>query len=279
MNIPNIDNPLANNPVVNQVTENVQNNFKSLMTGTTLVSKFFKVGVISIIVIIIIEIIRGIYNYFEKRTGNSPWLLKGTKKANKRLVILQDPSKEGAITLNKSNNELGGLEFSYSFWMFIDDWSFRYNKWKHVLHKGNSNAELLRTPGIYLHKKENALRVYMSTFNSPKNEFFDVMNIPLNKWVHIVVAVRQRFIDVFINGNLVKSHKLKHLPKQNTGDVYINSNNGFGGYMSNIKYNDYYISFSEIESLVNQGPAPFVPSDNMSEKPPYFSQNWWANSF
>ena len=42
MNITNIDNPSANNPVVNQVTENVQNNFKNLMTGTTLVSKFFK---------------------------------------------------------------------------------------------------------------------------------------------------------------------------------------------------------------------------------------------
>ena len=40
-------------------------------------------------------------------------------------------------------------------------------------------------------------------------------------------TIERRFIDVFVNGDLVKSHKLKHLPKQNTGDVYINSNSEF----------------------------------------------------
>ena len=268
-NLNETGNALTGNNITTNITNIIQNN--------SVVTKVLRVVVLSIIIIIIIEILRKIYSAISSNSKASPWLFKGTKRGNERLVILQDPSKEGSITIQRSNNEVAGLEFSYSFWLFIDDWSHKYGKWKHILHKGNSSSWPLCAPGIWLHEKKNAMRVYMNTFQSV-DEFVDIDNIPLNKWFHTVVAVRQRNLDIFINGNIASSHKLKGLPKQNNGDIYINSFRGFGGYISNIKYYNNYMAFSEIETQLEMGPSPMEPSKKLQHKPPYFSSSWWSNS-
>lgn len=255
----------------------VMNNFNGFINGSSLPSQITKVALMSVLLIIIIEILKKLYFRYQSYSKSSPMLFKGTKNAKKRLVILQDPSKQGALTVTRSNNEDGGLEFSYSMWIFIDDWTYKYGKWKHIMHKGNASSWPLRAPGMWLHPKKNSIRVYMNTFKNI-GEYADVNNIPLNKWFHIAVCVRQRNMDIFINGNMVKRHSLEGLPKQNYGDIYINNFRGFGGYMSNIKYNDYYLSFPELDYINSVGPSTEMPSETITDKPPYFSYNWWANS-
>ena len=132
----------------------------------------------------------------------------------------------------------------------------------------------LRAPGIWLHPKKNAMRVYMNTFKNI-GEHTDIHNLPLNKWFHVVVATRQRYIDIYINGNLAKRHTLSSIPKQNFGDLYINAFRGFGGYMSNIRYYDYYITFLEMDGALGQGPSS-MPCVDSKEMPPYFTPNWWG---
>jgi hypothetical protein len=116
----------------------------------------------------------------------------------------------------------------------------------------------------------------MNTFKNV-NEYVDIDNIPINKWFHVVVAVRQRNLDIIINGNLAKRKELEGLPKQNEGDLYINSFRGFSGFMSNIKYFDYYISFMELEKILKDGPSS-MPCVDSKETPPYLSGQWWINS-
>jgi len=253
------------------------NRFRGFVNGDGLSSKITKVVLMSVLLVILIEIFKKMYFNYKRYAKSSPYLLDGTKNAKKRLVILQDPSKAGSVTLERSVNESGGLEFSYSMWMFIDDWTYKYGKWKHILHKGNATSWPLRAPGLWLHPKKNAMRVYMNTFKNI-GEYADINNIPLNKWFHISVCVRQRNMDLFLNGNLVKRQELQGLPKQNDGDIYINSFRGFSGYMSNIKYNDYYLSFSEMDHMNSLGPSTELPNESVSDKPPYLSYNWWANS-
>jgi hypothetical protein len=227
-------------------------------------------------VIVLVAILKRIYRQFKLYFGSRKWILDGTKSAKKGKVISQDPSKIDSITLGRSDNEVGGLEFSYSFWLYIDDWAYKYGEWKHVMHKGNDSSWPNRAPGIWLHPKENAMRVYMNTFKKI-GEYVDVENIPLNKWIYIVVAVRQKDLDIYINGNLAKRKNLDSLPKQNYGDLYLNSFRGFSGYLSNIMYYDYYLSFSEMDSILNKGPST-KPVEDTLETPPYFSPNWWANT-
>jgi len=222
-----------------------------------------------------VKLIKKLYKKYNEIMYSSPWVFKGTKDAKTRMVILQDPSKFGAITIPRSKNEYGGLELSYMLWIHIDNWAHNENKMKHILHKGNSSGEPLQAPGIWLHKDKNSLRINMNTFQNVR-EFVDIDNIPLNKWVHVTVAVRQRDLDVFINGNLVKRLKLKSLPKQNYGDIYVNAQGGFGGYLSNIRYFNHYISFKEIDEHISDGPSQKSCIDS-GVRPPYFVPNWWIS--
>ena len=145
------------------------NRFRGFVNGDGLSSKITKVVLMSVLLVSLIEIFKKMYFNYKRYAKSSPYLLNGTKNAKKRLVILQDPSKAGSVTLERSVNESGGLEFSYSMWMFIDDWTYKYGKWKHILHKGNASSWPLRAPGLWLHPKKNAMRVYMNTFKNIDN--------------------------------------------------------------------------------------------------------------
>ena len=107
--------------------------------------------VIIIVIITIVNIIRIIVLNIKSSTYGSPYIVPDTKDARKSLVVSQDPTDEDAIPLRRSINEQDGIEFSYSFWMFIEDWDYAKGKWKHVFHKGNSCSWPNRAPGVWLH--------------------------------------------------------------------------------------------------------------------------------
>ena len=73
------------------------------------------------VIYIVINLIKTLNKKFKNYKSSSPWILKGTKVGNKRMIVLQDPPKENALTLGRSENEKAGLEFTYSFWMHIND--------------------------------------------------------------------------------------------------------------------------------------------------------------
>ena len=64
------------------------------------------------------------------------------------------------------------------------------------------------------------------------------------------------------------------LPKQNTGDFWINMFGGFEGYLSNIRYYSYAIDFTEIDKNIKKGPNAGTCIDT-NEVPPYLDDNWW----
>lgn len=248
----------------------------TLLQGDSTNSRIAKILFAIIAITLIINVGSKLFKKYKQFMNSSPWILNGTKVGNKRMIVLQDPSKENAITLGRSENEKAGLEFTYSFWIHINDWSYKYGQWKHILHKGNDSSWPLRSPGIWLHPKKNSMRVYMNTFKSVA-EYADINDLPINKWFHVTVAVRQRNLDIFINGNLAKRHTLEGIPKQNYGDLYINAWRGFGGFLSRIRYYDYYISYSEMDTALTVTPNASNCVDS-NDVPPYFSPNWWANN-
>lgn len=254
----------------------ISEKYSEMMSSTNTAVIMLKIVILVLVIMFGIKIIKSAVNKVNSYRASKPWILKGTKNAKKRMLILQDPAKHNSITLGRSDNEFGGLEMTYVFWMYVDDWAYKYGQWKHVMHKGNDTSWPLRAPGIWLHPKDNSMRVYMNTFKDI-GEYVDVEGLPLNKWVHVAVAVRQRNLDIFINGNLVKRKLLEGIPKQNFGDLYINSFRGFSGYLSNIRYYDYYISFSELDNHLSDGPSS-MPCVDSKEAPPYFVPNWWANA-
>jgi hypothetical protein len=211
-------------------------------------------------------------NSFRK---GSPYIFEKTKDARRRVIISQNPSKEGSVTLPRSSNEKGGIEFSYSTWLFIDNYNYKLGQWKHVFHKGNDSSWPLRAPGVWLHPTKNALRVYMNSYDEIA-DYVDIENIPINKWFSLIMVMRGQTMDIYINGNVKKSFKLNSIPKQNYGDVYINAFGGFSGYLSRLRYYDYALNYSEIDAVNKAGPNLMPVAEN-NENPPYLTANWWTN--
>ncbi len=78
-----------------------------------------------VIGIIIFNIIMKTFLYILLPT-NSPHLIDGmvdTKDSETK--ITQDPTKNASKTILISNNEDRGLEFTWSFWVYIDDLDYR----------------------------------------------------------------------------------------------------------------------------------------------------------
>ena len=62
-------------------------------------------------------------------------------------------------------------------------------------------------------------------------------------------------IDVFFDGKLKKSTILKGFPTTTTGSMYICPNNGFNGYISNLKYANSAVNVSNIVKMYKNGPT------------------------
>jgi hypothetical protein len=138
--------------------------------------------------------------------------------------------------------------------------------------------------------------------NSSKtwNNYVDVENIPVKKWVHVVVMARDNSIEVYINGNVAKRLNITDgVLYQNFGNLYLFSQRSivlshtnvpslinenlhiFGTYtgnFSNLIYFSYALSYTEIQSLV-QGGASTKTEKKSEDSPPYLEDTWWVNKY
>jgi hypothetical protein len=190
------------------------------------------------------------------------------------MVISQDPNHTNYIPINRSVNK-DGIEFSYATWFVISDMGYKNGEWKHMFHKGNSSSYPNRAPGVWIHPTSNAIRIYMNTMKEML-EYVDIDNIPLRKWVHMVIIVKNRSLNIYINGFLKIRKELSSLPRQNYGNVWINLFGGFDGYLSELQYFDHAVEPEEINNMVLKGPSKGACIDT-KEKPPYLDDSWWLN--
>ena len=206
-------------------------------------------------------------------------LVDNPQRGNRTIHIAQNPFGENKRQfIKKSSNRKYGIEFSYSMWIYLDGYDLSSGKPKIIFYKGsnifqpNNQLPIIYCPLVYLNGKTNVLHVNINTYNNP-NEGVSIPDIPINKWLNIIVAVNQINMDVYINANLSKSLKLNSLPRQNNGDVYINSGEGFDGYISRVLYFSRYLSFTDINDIVNRGPGQ-IDITHMQE-PRYLSNSFW----
>ena len=217
------------------------------------------------------------------------------------LTIYQDASKyPNAKPIGLSMNERTGIEFAYSFYLYVVPATFDGQAtFKHVFHKGYGFPWPLMAPGVFLKGEENTMRVVMNTYANPYT-YADVKNIPVQKWLHVTLNCMKGGLDIFVNGMLASRISFTDtLPYQNFQDLILFSNANsstlgnagvpsalgeekfpiagtFKGFLSNLKYARYALSVNEIQSLMKAGPSAKRVEKNM-ELPPYLADDWWAN--
>jgi len=84
-----------------------------------------------------------------------------------------------------------------------------------------------------------------SSNDTPDNKC-DIVNIPLQRWVNLVIVLHNKSLDVYLNGVLKRSCILENIPKINNGDIYITHNGGFNGFLSDITYKNQGSTADEI---------------------------------
>jgi hypothetical protein len=277
----------------------------SYILGNGLVSQLLLGIVLCTIVYIVLMSIEILYKSFKSVKGTRVRVLDKTVSSETRpLNFQQNPNLPKNKLLPLSDNELTGAEFTYSFFLWINPASIEGNNptttMRHIMHKGNPLAYPLMGPGVFLKSTTNTLRFYM---NSSKtwNNYVEVDNVPMNKWVHIALVLRKDSLEIYINGNLDRKLSLDGATVyQNFGDLHLFSDRtialdrtrtpsiepedsltfdkAFQGRLSNLNYFSYAVSYTEIQALIAEGISKETELQN-EERPPYLQDQWWVTSY
>ena len=201
---------------------------------------------------------------------------------------------KGSITYSRkkffrSLDQKNGIEYTYAFWLYIKPFSSEkpFNVFVKGIPNDNPNCYNkydIQSPGVWVQKSGNEAKLIVSTnifcsdSSCPESlESLNLNNIPIEKWTHLTISMRNKFIDVYLNGQLIKQHKLTNIPKQNYNDFIVGACNNLNGMISGLQYFNSAISHYEIEKLVNNRSGPLVSSTNMG-LPPYLSQKYYIQN-
>jgi hypothetical protein len=236
-------------------------------------------------------------------------LVKGMMDGSQSTIISQDPNVQNSITVLRSNDEKDGIEFTWSTWLYLNGFAGDAGKkkgayspnplleiaieqtydtnYKHVFNKGsttNSHSNGIampnNAPGLYLKSDYTGLVVVLDTFYEPTQVKITVDDLPMTKWMNVIVRIQNNNCDVYINGRLVKRQVMTQIVKQNYDNVNVCLNGGFSGYLSNLTYYNRAISVVEIQNIISSGPdtTPVSKSLDVGEtKPRYLADAWYFN--
>ena len=266
----------------NTFSTNTETN-SSFSESNSLVAKFSFLLLVIFMFILLLNVGISLIAWLTKPSP-SPKLINGMIDATQMITFPQDPSSNGAATIYRSNNATDGIEFTWSVWIFINNLQYLEGQYKHVFYKGNNNLESNglnfpnNAPGLYIAPNTNSLIVMMNTFNDI-NEETVIPDIPLNKWVNVIIRCQNNKLDIYINGTITRSIQLLGVPKQNYGDVFVAANGGFNGYISNLWYYNYALGTSDISNIVTKGPNTTLTStssiNTVLNDPNYLSLRWY----
>lgn len=296
--------PMSSISGVQDSFKNTMNEFSSKSVGqasaeflesNSIIARFTFILIVVILFMVLLRL--GIYliGYFSQPPEN-PYLVSGTISGTDSQQIKQDPKDSDSVTLLRSNNQPGGIEYTWSVWLNITDINNSTDSsvgtvYQHIFNKGNNTygtngiATVNNAPGLYLSNSTNpTLRVIMNTVvDEPGGaQFIDIDNVPLKRWFNVMIRLTNKNLDVYMNGIITGRLTFNVVPKQNYQDVFVCQNSGFSGNLSDLRYYSHSLNIFDINSIVMYGPNLSTSSkssskDSTSSGYTYLSSSWYTN--
>ena len=94
----------------------------------------------------------------------------------------------------------------------------------------------------------NTLRTVMK--NKTKKTVYDMHDIPLQKWNHVVLSYANGTLDLFLNGELQKSTVV--VPQTSSQEIIVGSEGGVSGQLCTLMFHDKVLTMDEIQALYTQ---------------------------
>tara|TARA_B100001093_G_C26834021_1_gene1017512 strand:- start:1662 stop:2726 length:1065 start_codon:yes stop_codon:yes gene_type:complete len=240
--------------------------------------------------------------------SKNPIVIQGMRSTLTKKEYTVNPTQLKPKPILRSINENQGMEFTWSTWIWINsqDTSTGNDSAPKVFFtkgKPDSNYSLdsgysskiqkefiMNSPGLYLYNgedsRENVLSVVVSFFQDSNIEDswmpYDVItidNVPMKKWVNVIIRVQGRIVDIYINGTLTKRKTYEKVVKQNYGNIHVgDSLNGADAYISSLRYFNHAIRNNTIQEIIYNGPNLKMEGDEMTHtKPPYLAMKWYLD--
>jgi hypothetical protein len=177
------------------------------------------------------------------------------------ITSLTDAKTSQTIDPSKLVNNSGSNNYTYSIWMYIDNWNYRYGEPKVIFGRSDSSekGESNPSPSVVLGAMQNDVTISVTTYptssgGSPIVHNCVVKNIPLQKWTCLLISLYGRSLDVYLDGKLVRTCVLPGVAKVNTkAPVSITPNGGFDGYTAKFTYLDHATNPDEVWSIYKKG--------------------------
>ncbi len=198
------------------------------------------------LIVAVIIILYFVYTYF----FSDPTVADLAGMHNAKLV------KE--VTADKLPGNKGSNDFTFSVWVYVNTWNYRYGQVKNILRRTNAAGD--HCPLITLGSGTNNLTVSMATYpnsgevTTAQIHNCTVKNIPLQKWTHLLVSTAGRSLDVYIDGKLVKTCLLPGVAKMDpTAPLQLCADGGFSGFTSRLRYYSRSLNPREVYEIYKEG--------------------------
>jgi Concanavalin A-like lectin/glucanases superfamily len=252
------------------------------LQSNTIVAKFAFLILVLVGFLLLMNLGISLIAYFTSPSKN-PYIIRGMVDGNNPQVIPQDPTNANSIPILRSNNETTGAEFTWSTWIYLNDLGNDAKKYQHIFNKGDGNfnsidnlTNINNAPGMYLYPATNSLHIVIDTVDpADTNTVVDISNVPIRKWVNVIMRLKNNTFDVYVNGAISNRLILQNVVKQNYNDVYVCQNGGFNGKLSNLRYYGYALNVFEINSIVYGGPNLTVSDKILKQSNYNYLSNLW----
>ena len=151
------------------------------------------------------------YMLFQSYFDGKQSLVSQTKLINMSPIEAEKVSKPNASIL------------SYGIWVHIGQWSNNDNNDDQTLFKRDTELEVYFTNNA-------GLKIKVDDTATDYTDIVVTNNFPIQKWVHIGIVVDNQIMDVYLDGKMVKSVKLKAniSPSDNNSITYGKDSDGKG---------------------------------------------------
>jgi hypothetical protein len=197
----------------------------------------------------------------------------------------QTASTIAASSLASNGSSTPSSNFAYSIWFYINDWNYRYGESKVVFGRMGAKSStdsgsiqgvsgLDPCPAVVLGATENNIAVSLGCYPGIDQEpttpggttvvhTCEVPNVPIQKWVNLIVNVYGRSMDLYIDGKLVRTCLLPGVASvNNSSNIYVTPAGGFSGWTSKFQYYPNPINPQQAWNIYTKGYSSWSSSFN-----------------
>jgi hypothetical protein len=195
----------------------------------------------------------------------------------------KNASTINASSLATNGSNVPSTNFAYSVWFYVNDWNYRYGEPKVIFGRmgsksgtGNGSVPgisgLDPCPAVVLGAVENNISVSLGCYpgvdqkpTTPGGNTVvhtcTIANVPIQKWVNLVLSVYGRTMDLYIDGKLVRTCLLPGVASVNSNaDIYVTPSGGFDGWTSRLQYFPNSINPQEAWNIYTKGYSDWFSS-------------------